>query len=163
MALLIGLLLYGAPVLAIALLAPRAKLDRKVSAALLFGTPALGCVAYVLWLRLHGQAPGPALELYYPLTILPLGLWAMCLGTLEAALLGRIRRPLPPGLTALAGCAAGVAFVWIYVALGSIGQGSLDHLQFTAWLAAGTLAGGLSAAMVAAYVASPALAQAHQQ
>ena len=164
-----GMFIYIAPVVGIALLAPRVKLSRSVLLALLFGAPALGCMTYIASVRMagldRGFSPWRDFELYYPLTILPLGLWAMFLGSLGAFVLARIRtRPLSHPTVGCAGGAVGIGFVRMYLAIPDIGTVAPDHSRLVAWLAADALAGALSAVAIAADVSTDAALrdQAHQ-
>jgi hypothetical protein len=156
--LLAGIATYAAPLLGIGFLKGYAKLRRGLIVTLFLGAPALACLTYVLWLRQNGIDIESSLWreffCFYPFSILPLGLWVICLALLGSLLvshtsLGTDFKPWLVGLgSALIGAFVGGGFLGLYAVLANTGEANFGQPLLSAWVVAGMVAGGASGAIV---------------
>lgn len=129
-----SLFAYVAPMLAIPVLVGNDHRYRLLAMLLFFGSPLIGEITY---LNLQPAANGPIHPLefgsrvaaFYPMAVLPLGLWAACFGVGAAQIMRRMVRSVigyPPWLVflvclLLAGV-GGLAFSLLYGYVGAVAE-----------------------------------------
>ncbi len=156
--LLAGIAMYAAPLLGIGFLQGHVKLHRGLIVTLFLGAPALACGTYVLWLRQHGidveNSLAREFDFFYPFSILPLGLWVICLALLGSLVVSHtsLRSGFTPRLvgvgSALIGALVGGGLLGLYATLANTGEANFGQSLLSAWVAAGVVAGGASGAIV---------------